>query len=61
MNNENTRQQDEHEDMMDDYHKLQDIHSTISTKRMVDMFLDSRRKQMGRDPSGSTTVGEAFI
>ncbi|OOQ84627.1 hypothetical protein PEBR_29294 [Penicillium brasilianum] len=61
LNNENTRQQDEHEDMMDDYHKFQDIHSTISTKRMVDMFLDSRRKQMGRDPSGSTSVGEAFI
>ncbi|KAJ5381810.1 uncharacterized protein N7496_004238 [Penicillium cataractarum] len=61
MNNENTRQQEEHEDMMDDYHKLQDIHSTISTKRMVEMFLDSRRRQMGRDPSGSTAAGEAFI
>lgn len=61
MNNENTRQQDEHEDMMDDYHKLQGIHSTISTKRMVEMFLDSRRKQRGRDPSGSTAAGEAFI
>ncbi|KAJ5907034.1 uncharacterized protein N7473_003950 [Penicillium subrubescens] len=61
MNNENTRQQEEHEDMINDYHKLQDIHSTISSKRMVEMFLDSRRQQMGREASGSTAAGGAFI
>jgi hypothetical protein len=60
-NNENTRQQEEHDEMMDDYHKLQDVHSTISSKRMVDMFLDSRRRKMGREGSGSTAAGEAFI
>lgn len=61
VNNENTRQQEEHDDMMDDYHKLQDIHSTISSKRMVEMFLDSRRQQMGREASGSTAADGAFI
>jgi hypothetical protein len=61
MNNENTRQQEEHDDMMDDYHILQDLHSTISSKRMVEMFLDSRRQQMGREGSGSTAAGGAFI
>lgn len=61
MNNENTRQQEEHDDLMDDYHKLQDTHSTISSKRMVEMFLDSRRRKMGREVSGSTAAGEAFI
>lgn len=61
MNNENTRQQEEHDGMMDDYHKPQDIHSTISSKRMVEMFLDSRRQQMGREASGSTAPGGAFI
>lgn len=61
MNNENTRQQEQHDDLMADYHKLQDIHSTISSKRMVEMFLDSRRRKTGREASGSTTAGEAFI
>jgi hypothetical protein len=57
VNNENTRQQDEH----DDNHKFQDIHSAISSKRMVEMFLDSRRQQMGREASRSTAAGGAFI
>lgn len=57
VNNENTRQQDEH----DDNHKFQDIHSAISSKRMVEMFLDSRRQQMGRESSRSTAAGGAFI
>ncbi|KAF3395724.1 hypothetical protein F1880_006730 [Penicillium rolfsii] len=61
INNENTRQQEEHEDVMDDYHKLQDIHSTISSKRMVEMFLDSRRHQVKMELSGSTAAGGAFI
>lgn len=61
MNNENTRQQEEHDDLMDDYHKLQDTHSTISSKRMVEMFLDSRRRKMGREASRSTAAEEAFI
>ncbi|KAJ5177112.1 uncharacterized protein N7482_002989 [Penicillium canariense] len=60
-NNENTRQQEEHDEMMVEYHNLQDIHSTISSKRMVEMFLDSRRRQMGRDESGSNVADEAFV
>jgi hypothetical protein len=43
LNNENTRQQEEHDEMMGEYHKLQDIHSTVSSKDMVDIFLSSRR------------------
>lgn len=45
-NNENARQRDEYSDMMESYHQLQDIHSTISSKRMVDMFLDRDRKSV---------------
>jgi hypothetical protein len=58
-NNENARQRDEYSDMMESYHRLQDIHSTISSKRMVDMFLDSRRRQMGEITDNNTT--EAFL
>ncbi|KAJ6110680.1 hypothetical protein N7486_002915 [Penicillium sp. IBT 16267x] len=62
-NNENARQGEEHDEMMDEYHKLQDIHSTISSKRMVDMFLDSRRRQMVMEPATNEnyTTDEAFI
>ncbi|KGO45696.1 hypothetical protein PEXP_062950 [Penicillium expansum] len=59
-NNENARQQDEYTDMMESYHQLQDIHSTISSKRMVDMFLDSRRRQMGEVTDNDTATG-AFL
>ncbi|KAJ5113863.1 hypothetical protein N7456_002397 [Penicillium angulare] len=63
LNNENTRQEREHDDLMGENHKLQDIHSTMSSKRMVDMFLDSRRRQMGMDEAEdeSHTANEAFI
>jgi hypothetical protein len=64
-NNENTRQGEEHDEMMDEYHKLQDIHSTISSKCMVDMFLNSRRRQMGMgtpaNENDAPTTDEAFI
>ncbi|KAJ6007591.1 hypothetical protein N7540_011567 [Penicillium herquei] len=66
LNNENTRQEQEHDDMMNEYHKLQDMPATMSSKRMVDMFLDSRR-QMGREPvespsrRGSNAIVPAFI
>ncbi|KAJ5673104.1 hypothetical protein N7507_002231 [Penicillium longicatenatum] len=64
-NNENTRQGEEHDEMMDEYHKLQDIHSTISSKRMVDMFLNSRRRQMGMgtpaNENDAPTTDEFFI
>ncbi|KAJ5775449.1 uncharacterized protein N7511_000460 [Penicillium nucicola] len=56
---ENIKYQHEFNDMMENYH-LQDIHSTISSKRMVEMFLDSRRQQMG-EPSDNKTATEAFI
>ncbi|KAJ5664986.1 uncharacterized protein N7477_007434 [Penicillium maclennaniae] len=46
LNNENTRQQKEHDEMMGQYHKLQGNHSTVSSKHMVDIFLDSRRRPM---------------
>lgn len=61
--NENARQGEEHDEMMDEYHKLQDIHSTISSKHMVDMFLDSRRRQMGMEPPAheKDALDEAFI
>ncbi|KAJ5482543.1 hypothetical protein N7475_001355 [Penicillium sp. IBT 31633x] len=59
-NNENTKQQDEFNGMMDSYHQIQDIHSTISSKRMVDLFLDSRRRRMGAS-TDSKTVPEAFL
>lgn len=59
-NNENARQQDEYIDMMENYHQIQDLHSTISSKRMVDLFLDSRRRQMGEVTDKDTTT-EAFL
>ncbi|KAJ5912829.1 hypothetical protein N7504_001712 [Penicillium tannophilum] len=61
--NENARQGEEHDEMMDEYHKLQDIHSTISSKHMVDVFLDSRRRQMGMEPPANenNAPDEAFI
>ncbi|KAJ6107289.1 hypothetical protein N7523_008612 [Penicillium sp. IBT 18751x] len=46
LNNENTRQQKEHDEIMGEYHKLEGNHSTISSKHMVDVFLDSRRRPM---------------
>ncbi|KAJ5317635.1 hypothetical protein PENANT_c038G03823 [Penicillium antarcticum] len=58
-NNENLKHQHEFSDMMENYH-LRDIHSTISNKRMVDMFLDSRRHQMGGATDYKTST-EAFI
>ncbi|CAG8062862.1 unnamed protein product [Penicillium olsonii] len=59
-NDENQRQQDEYNDMMESYHQLQDIHSTISSKRMVDLFLDSRRRRMGEPTDGKAST-EAFL
>lgn len=59
-NDENQRQQDEYNDMMESYHNLRDIHSTISSKRMVDLFLDSRRRRMG-EVTDNTTLTGAFL
>lgn len=59
--NENVKQPDEHGDLVDNYHKLQDIHSTISSKHMVDMFLDSRRQQMGTQMADNGAFEEAFL
>lgn len=52
--NENIRTEEGRGDMADQYHRLRDIHSTISSKRMVDMFLDSRRQQANTDASDSS-------
>lgn len=55
---ENIRNEDGRSDMMDQ-RKLRDIHSTISSKRMVEMFLDSRRRQMGTEASDAS--GAVFL
>ncbi|CAG8291358.1 unnamed protein product [Penicillium salamii] len=59
-NNENLRQQEEYDNMMESYHQLQDIHSTISSKRMVDLFLDSRRQRTSESTDGKAST-EAFL
>ncbi|KAJ5794593.1 hypothetical protein N7457_001192 [Penicillium paradoxum] len=59
-NNENAKQQDDFNGMMENYHQVQDIHSTISSKRMVDLFLDSRRRRRGASTDNSAPT-EAFI
>ncbi|KAJ5199169.1 hypothetical protein N7491_000271 [Penicillium cf. griseofulvum] len=59
-NNENAREQAEYNDIMDSYSQIQDIHSTISSKRMVDLFLDSRRRQMG-EVTDNDAMTEAFL
>jgi hypothetical protein len=56
--NENMRHQADLNDNMESYHG-QDAHFSISSKRMVDMFLDSRRQQMGKRTDTTTT--EAFV
>ncbi|KAJ6155702.1 hypothetical protein N7470_006268 [Penicillium chermesinum] len=62
-NNENARNH-EHDDMMDEYHAMQEGPGTMSSKQMVEMFLDSRRRQMGlaeNSDGESTVTGEAFM
>lgn len=62
-NNENARQH-EHDDMMDEYCKMQEGQGTMSSKKMVEMFLDSRRQKMGLADNfddASTVNEEAFI
>jgi hypothetical protein len=61
LTNENVRQQDEPDEMMDGYHKLQDGHSTISSKRMVEMFLSSRRQLTGAEVPGENKFNGAFL
>lgn len=58
-NNENSRQKEEHDKMMGEYYKLQDIHSTVSSKDMVDMFLSSRRRPVETGPSAGRA--EVFL
>ncbi|KAJ5833563.1 hypothetical protein N7474_001874 [Penicillium riverlandense] len=61
LTNENVRQQDGPNEMMDSYHKLQDGHSTISSKRMVEMFLSSRRQLTGPEVPGENKASGAFL
>lgn len=58
--NENIRNEEGGDGTTEEYKKPQNIHSTISSKRMVEMFLSSRRRQMGSEASDSTT-DTAFI
>ncbi|PYH67294.1 uncharacterized protein BO88DRAFT_465765 [Aspergillus vadensis CBS 113365] len=65
---ENRRWTDENVRVESGYHEvtsqdsqLQNMYSPISSKRMVDMFLESRRRRMGTDiPDGAPSEG-AFI
>lgn len=61
LNNENTKQQDEHEDMLNDYHKFKDAQSTISSKDMVEAFLSSRRRRTNTGKPESVGINEAFL
>ncbi|KAJ5104812.1 hypothetical protein NUU61_002159 [Penicillium alfredii] len=58
MTNENVRQKEDI--MMEDYHQGQEPHGTISSKHMVEMFLNSRSRQMETGMSGNTADG-AFL
>lgn len=60
LNNENQWQKEDHESMMEEYHKNQDGHSPVSSKRMVEMFLNSRRRPVESVLDGSAP-GQAFI
>lgn len=48
-------------DMENNLSKLEGLHSTISTKRMVDMFLDDRRRMMGSSDDDGLSDEPAFI
>ncbi|OQE23841.1 hypothetical protein PENSTE_c008G00013 [Penicillium steckii] len=61
MNNENLSLKEEHDRAMDDYHRLQESHSTISSKHMVEMFLNSRRRPAEERMLESNPPGEAFV
>ncbi|KAJ5089176.1 hypothetical protein N7532_007860 [Penicillium argentinense] len=58
--NENKWQRESHDRMMEEYYKGQDGQSTVSSKHMVEMFLNSRRRPAGTETS-ENKPGEAFI
>lgn len=60
LNNENQWQKEDHENMMGEYHKNQDGPPTVSSKRMVELFLNSRRRPAENVLDGNAP-GEAFI
>lgn len=47
---ENARHE-EHEEMMDDYHRAREFQASMSSKHMVEMFLNSRRRPAEIDPA----------
>lgn len=61
MNNENLSLKEDHDRAMDDYHRLQDGHSTISSKHMVEMFLNSRRRPAEEAMLDSNAPARAFV
>lgn len=61
LNNENVKQQEDHDYMMSDYHRLNDAQSAISSKHMVEVFLNSRRRQADTGNSEGVGVNEAFL
>lgn len=64
--NENQRLDDDgspvrRRDIESNLSKLEGLHSTISTKRMVDMFLDDRRRVMGSSEDDGLSSEPAFL
>ncbi|KAE8368582.1 hypothetical protein BDV27DRAFT_141939 [Aspergillus caelatus] len=59
--NENIRADNRHVDGIERYPSSQGTYSPMSSKRMVEMFLNSRRRQMGMEMSDDSVPGEAFL
>lgn len=59
LNKENARHE-EHDEMMDEYHRLQEFQTSVSSKHMVEMFLNSRRRPAETN-TADDNAGEAFL
>jgi hypothetical protein len=59
--NENVKTEDRPGDYKDLYTQSQQNNSPISSKRMVELFLDSRRRQMGTEVSDGSVTEDAFV
>ncbi|KAE8132114.1 hypothetical protein BDV38DRAFT_275378 [Aspergillus pseudotamarii] len=59
--NENIRADNRHVDGIERYPPSQGTYSPMSSKRMVELFLNSRRRQMGMEMSDDSVPNEAFL
>ena len=59
--NENIRANNRHVDGIERYPLSQGTYSPISSKRMVELFLNSRRRQMGMEMLDDNVPDEAFL